>query len=154
VTVGFAAIRGSGTTALVSLWALRKRNTQSSTATCCGISMLMPMAYWRSRRLRHHHVAPRHLPRPVALGCAGTSDTKRVPAKAFSLRREEKLALLAGYVDADGSVAKSSTSNHGRCKFLSVNAGLICDLRELAIGCGLRVTPVCAGTANTNFGPS
>lgn len=88
----------------------------------------------------------------VAWGCSGTSDTKRVPPAAFTWSREEKLALLAGYVDADGSVANSRTSNHGRCKFLACNRSLLSDLRELAIGCGLRVTPIRTAEANTNFG--
>ncbi len=90
----------------------------------------------------------------VASGCAGTSATKRVPAEAFTWARNEKLALLAGYIDADGSVANHGTSNHGRGKFLAVNPDLISDLREIAIGCGLRVTPVRTAIANTNFGPS
>jgi tRNA-splicing ligase RtcB len=87
------------------------------------------------------------------LGLAATSHEKRVPAYAFSLPREEKLALLAGYFDADGSVANAGTSNHGRGTIASVSAGLTEGLRELAIGCGLRVTPIIADERNTNFGP-
>jgi hypothetical protein len=88
----------------------------------------------------------------VASGCSGTSNDKRVPSEAFTWSRDEKLALLAGYVDADGSVANPSTSNHGRCKFFSTNRQLLTDLREIAVGCGLRVTPLRDSFMNTNFG--
>jgi len=87
-----------------------------------------------------------------ALGLGGYGHEKRVPAWAFALPVEEKLALLAGYMDADGSIAGPRTSNHGRGTIASTNEALVEDLRELAIGCGLRVTSVRSENRQTNFG--
>ncbi|MBI3964688.1 MAG: RtcB family protein, partial [Chloroflexi bacterium] len=87
-------------------------------------------------------------------GITGRSRERSLPRAAFMLPRNERLALLAGYFDADGSVAGNSTQNHGRGTIASVNHQLVTELRELAISCGLRVTPVRADERNTNFGPS
>ena len=88
----------------------------------------------------------------VEMGLGERSRRKRVPPEAFALCREDKLALLAGYVDADGSVASAATSNHGRGHIASVSLGLVADLRELAIGCGLQVTSIETTRRRTNFG--
>jgi hypothetical protein len=88
----------------------------------------------------------------VALGLGERSRAKRVPVNAFALPREEKLALLAGYFDADGTVAKATTSNHGRGHIASVARRLVEDLRELAISCTLEVTPVRRVARASNFG--
>jgi hypothetical protein len=85
------------------------------------------------------------------------SKQKRVPPWAFRLPLLEKLALLAGYVDADGCVAdartsNAQTSNHGRATLASTNRELLCDLRELAISCGLQITPIISALMRSNFG--
>ena len=90
----------------------------------------------------------------VALGLGAYSKEKRVPRATFRMPRHEKLALLAGYVDADGSVAGDGTSNHGRATLASTNRALTEDLRELAIGAGLRITPIREEHVETNFGPA
>ncbi len=90
----------------------------------------------------------------LEMGLGARSRTRQVPEYAFNLTREEKLALLAGYADADGSVADARTSNHGRLTFCSVNRLLVSDLRELAIGCGLRVTVIRSERVQTNYGPT
>jgi RNA-splicing ligase RtcB len=87
----------------------------------------------------------------VELGIGERSEARRVPRDAFRLSREEKLALLAGYFDADGNVASDSTSNRGRGHVASVSRALVEDLRELAIGCGLQVTTVRAERRVTNY---
>jgi RNA-splicing ligase RtcB len=87
------------------------------------------------------------------LGLNLHSRERSVPDYAFLLPRHEKLALLAGYMDADGSVAGDNTSNHGRGKLASVSRELVVGLRELAIGAGLQVTPVRSSRRVTNFGP-
>ena len=77
---------------------------------------------------------------------------KQLPLQAFSMPIEVRMALIAGYVDADGSVSSPTTTNHGRTTIASVNRGLVEDLRELAISCGLRITPVRRRVRTTNFG--
>ncbi len=86
------------------------------------------------------------------LGLGGRSRDKRLPPAAFRLVRSEKLALLAGYFDADGSVAGDQSGNHGRGTIASVSEQLVRDLREIAIGCGLQITPVHCELRNTNYG--
>jgi RNA-splicing ligase RtcB len=88
----------------------------------------------------------------VAMGVTDRAAAKRVPAEAFSLRRDEKLALLAGYFDADGSVADPRTSNHGRGTIASVSRRLVEGLRELAVSCGLTITPIRTASRVTNYG--
>jgi RNA-splicing ligase RtcB len=92
--------------------------------------------------------------RLTALGLNHRSHTRRVPSFAFKLSREQKLELLAGYFDADGSVGDSHTSNYGRGTICSVSAALVADLRELAIGCGLQVTNMRREQRLTNYGNS
>ncbi|MGL5810169.1 MAG: Fe-S cluster assembly protein SufB [Nocardioides sp.] len=62
----------------------------------------------------------------------GTAHTKRVPEWVFTLPGAERLAFLAGYVDADGYV-----STEGATRVTSVNEPLLSDIAELARLCGL-----------------
>ena len=78
------------------------------------------------------------------------SKARRVPAEAFGYGLAAKRALLAGYMDADGSVGPHDGSGLVR----STNPALVADLRELAIGAGLTVSPVRATRQVTNFGPA
>lgn len=71
----------------------------------------------------------------ISLGFAGTARTKRVPDWAFGLREDLRLAFLAGFLDADGSVDKK-----GRVTFYSVSMPLIEQLRHLCMGLGIPVT--------------
>lgn len=87
-----------------------------------------------------------------SLGVTGYSNSKRVPPWAFGISRSEKLALLAGYMDADGSVANSNSSNHGRGTVASINRELVEGLRELMISCNMRVTPIRTEHRTTNMG--
>ena len=87
-----------------------------------------------------------------SLGLGSYSTEKRLPLQTYSLPVAEKLALLAGYVDADGSVANSHTNNHGRTTIASTNRALVEDIRELAIACGLRITQVRRELVKSNFG--
>jgi hypothetical protein len=61
------------------------------------------------------------------------------------------MALLAGYFDSDGSISNANTSNHGRGVITSTNKVLVDGLRELAISCGLQVTPLHQRVQKTNF---
>jgi tRNA-splicing ligase RtcB (3'-phosphate/5'-hydroxy nucleic acid ligase) len=83
-------------------------------------------------------------------GLHGYSLEKRVPRYVYSLSVAEKLELLAGYVDSDGSVSKNS-KNHGRVLFASTNLGLITDLREIALSCGLQITPIISSLRKSNL---
>jgi Fe-S cluster assembly protein SufB len=68
------------------------------------------------------------------IGFGGLAKEKRIPAWVYSLPRYQKLALIAGLIDADGW-----TENGGRTMSIELsNAGLIDDLKQLAIECGLR----------------
>jgi hypothetical protein len=86
----------------------------------------------------------------VEMGLGERSRQKRLPREAFSLPRAEKLALLAGYFDADGSVASPGTSNHGRGHIASVSPDLVTGLRELALACGLQITSIHRERRHTN----
>ncbi|MFQ5522975.1 MAG: Fe-S cluster assembly protein SufB [Acidimicrobiia bacterium] len=73
-----------------------------------------------------------------ANGILGTSHTKRIPHWVFSLPSDQRLAFLAGYIDADGFI---SPDNHGNVlSITSVNTELLADSEELALLCGLRVS--------------
>ena len=85
------------------------------------------------------------------LGLGDRSRDRKVPQMMFRAPRATKLAFLSGYVDGDGSVS-ADPKNHGRCRFASVSRELIVGLREIALGCGLRVTPVRREERETNFG--
>lgn len=87
----------------------------------------------------------------AALGLTGYSHEKRVPGWAFPLALDEKRALLAGYMDADGSIS-ANYRNAGRGTIASTNPELVEQLRELAIACGLRITLIGREARQTNFG--
>jgi hypothetical protein len=86
------------------------------------------------------------------LGFSGYGRDRSLPPYVYQLPQEEKMALLAGYMDADGSVMENAR-NRGRGTMASTNEALIRDLREIAISCGLRVTPMRSERRTTNFGP-
>ncbi|WP_343600680.1 Fe-S cluster assembly protein SufB [Mycobacterium sp.] len=67
------------------------------------------------------------------LGFFGHASTKRLPTWVYSLPHEHQLALLGGLIDADGW-----TENDGATMSIELaNRGLLEDVRQLAIGCGL-----------------
>jgi Fe-S cluster assembly protein SufB len=67
------------------------------------------------------------------LGFEGHAVDKRLPAWVYSLPHHEQLALLGGLVDADGWVE----NNAATMSIELANKGLLEDIRQLAIGCGL-----------------
>ena len=86
------------------------------------------------------------------LGFFGYGRDRSLPPYVYGLSQEEKLALLGGYMDADGCVAENAR-NRGRGTMASTNPQLIRGLREIAISCGLRVTPIGEDRKVTNYGP-
>jgi HK97 family phage portal protein len=75
----------------------------------------------------------------IDAGFTGTAATKRVPGWVFRLAPELQLALLRGYLDADGSVQR------GAIIFSSVNKLLLEDVRHLCIQTGVPVGKVKLG---------
>ena len=73
-------------------------------------------------------------------GLGGTAHTKRIPAWVFGLPRSQRLALLAGYVDADGHVREQPATKD--VVLTSANPRLLADTRELAALCGIRSSRV------------
>ena len=73
-------------------------------------------------------------------GFDGTAHTKRIPGWVFGLPREQRLALLAGYIDADGYVRAHPTAKNPVLS--SVNASLLEDAKELATLCGITTSRV------------
>ncbi len=70
-----------------------------------------------------------------ANGLGGVSLTKRVPAWVFGLRASERLAFLAGFIDADGTVRAHRSAKNP--VVTSGNESLLEDVRELALLCGI-----------------
>jgi FeS assembly protein SufB len=71
-------------------------------------------------------------------GLGGRSLTKRIPAWAYGLPADERLALLAGFIDADGTVRAHASAKNP--VITSGNLALLDDVRELAILCGIGVS--------------
>lgn len=92
--------------------------------------------------------------RLAVLGLTARSSMRRVPRIAFALPHEEKLELMSGYVDADGSVSNDRTTNHGRCKVYATSGELVEEIRYLAIACGLQATNTRSEMRQTNYGAS
>jgi FeS assembly protein SufB len=71
----------------------------------------------------------------VELGITGLALTKRVPDWVYGLPRDQRLAFLGGWVDADGYVGPASS---GSILLTCANESLIGQARELAELSGLR----------------
>jgi hypothetical protein len=69
------------------------------------------------------------------IGFAGRATTKRIPPWVFTLRRNLRMAFLAGLVDTDGSVDK-----RGTLKIQLANRFLVEQVKMLAISCGLQAS--------------
>jgi FeS assembly protein SufB len=73
-----------------------------------------------------------------ANGLGGRSLTKRVPDWVSAVTTEERLAFLAGFIDADGTVRAHRTAKNP--VLTSGNESLLNDLRDLAQLCGIGVS--------------
>lgn len=71
------------------------------------------------------------------LGFGGTARTKRVPGWVFEVDEDLRLALVRGFLDADGTVNKA-----GRIAFDSSSRPLLDDIRHLCMGAGIPVTNI------------
>ncbi len=75
-----------------------------------------------------------------AIGLDRNAHTKFVPSWVFGLPRSQKLAFIAGYIDADGHVRRNGRNSD--VILTSVNETMLRDIQRLAITCGLRVSDV------------
>src|SRR3989344_5266984 len=66
-------------------------------------------------------------------GFTGNAHTKKIPSWVNSLPKEQKLSLLAGYIDSDGTVRKKEKD----AVVTSVNYNLLGQIKELCVYCGL-----------------
>ncbi len=80
------------------------------------------------------------------LEIAHKSAQKFVPSYCFQWSIEEKLALLSGYIDADGCITRSGA------KVASSSELLAEGLRELAISCGFYCTNIAFSNRTSNYG--
>jgi tRNA-splicing ligase RtcB len=85
------------------------------------------------------------------LGLAEPSTRRRVPAAVFAATREDKIEMLSGYIDADGSIG-NSTRRDGSGVVRACNEPLVRDVREVAISVGMGCTNVRRVSLATNFG--
>lgn len=69
------------------------------------------------------------------LGLSGTAFTKSIPEWVYGTTEKFRLAILRGFLDADGTVDKL-----GRITYYSANKGLLDGLRHLCLGLGVPVT--------------
>jgi len=84
-------------------------------------------------------------------GIAGRSLTKRVPAWVFGLPLAQRLAFLAGFIDADGTVRAHRSAKNP--VITSGNEGLLEDLRELSQLSGIGVSAVSRFTSKHPHDP-
>jgi len=82
-------------------------------------------------------------------GLGGTAHTKRTPWWVQSIPLAERLAFLAGFIDADGYVRDHATSKDP--VLTSANECLLHDLRELASLCGIGSSRVITFTGRHPF---
>jgi|GEM_PF-2590 len=75
-----------------------------------------------------------------AIGLDRNAHTKSVPSWVFGLPHSQKLAFIAGYIDADGHVRRNGRNSD--VILTSVNESMLRDIQRLAIACGLRVSDV------------
>ncbi len=68
------------------------------------------------------------------LGFALNAKTKRIPNWVLTLPKDQKLAFINGYIDADGH----RRDNHKNISITSVNKELLEDVKALALSCGLN----------------
>ena len=71
-------------------------------------------------------------------GLGGRSLTKRIPAWVYGLPADQRLAVLAGFIDADGTVRAHASAKNP--VITSGNPALLDDVRELAMLCGIGVS--------------
>jgi FeS assembly protein SufB len=84
------------------------------------------------------------------IGFKSGARNKQIPDWVMSIPKNEKLALLGGYLDSDGNVRKRADSN-STCDvvYTSVNKDLLRRVKQLCVYCGLQTSKVT--TVNSNY---
>ncbi len=72
------------------------------------------------------------------MGFKGNARNKTIPHWVYTLPKEQKLAFIEGYIDADGHVRKG----HKNISITSVNKKLLEGIKTLAIFCGLNPSKI------------
>jgi Fe-S cluster assembly protein SufB len=85
-------------------------------------------------------------------GLAGNAHTKRVPDWLFGVPREERLAFLGGYLDADGYVRDHPSAKDAM--YHSANRALLEDVRELLALSGIGASSVIEVRQPSGFDPT
>ena len=99
---------------------------------------------------RRHHRTRFSSPRAIELiesGFTGTAATKRIPGWVFRLAPDLQLAVLRGYLDSDGSVAKTTQNgvDYPFASFSSISKLMLEDARQLCIQLGIPVGKIHVG---------
>ena len=79
------------------------------------------------------------------IGLKGKAVTKEVPRWIFTIPKSEKLAFLAGYLDADGNVRNHKTSKD--VVLTSINIPILEKMKQLCVYCGLQTSKVTTFTS-------
>jgi Fe-S cluster assembly protein SufB len=87
-----------------------------------------------------------------ANGLGGRSLTKRVPDWVFEMPTAQRLAFLAGFIDADGTVRAHSSAKNP--VITSANEALLNDIRDLAALCGIGTSQVSEFTSKHPVDPA
>ncbi|HEY2316493.1 MAG TPA: replicative DNA helicase [Streptosporangiaceae bacterium] len=92
------------------------------------------VGHWVGRRRRSSAALMTADPQTAEVLCAlGLLDDAQVPPEYLRASREQRLALLAGLLDAGGTVSRS-----GAVQFTSTSPRLAADVTELVVGLGYR----------------
>ncbi len=86
------------------------------------------------------------------IGFKGKAATKEIPQWVFTIPKSEKLAFLAGYLDADGNVRNHKTSKD--VVLTSVNIPLLEKMKQLCVYCGLQTSKVTTFTSKHSVDPT
>jgi hypothetical protein len=84
-------------------------------------------------------------------GLGDESPKREIPTYVGGCSIPEKLALLAGLIDADGSVS-ANPRNRGRATLSLASEALVHGAHNLAVECLLEPTPVAQYSGVSNFG--
>ncbi len=91
----------------------------------------------RARRHGRPRPTATHKPLQVRLREIGLLGNKHVPAPYLRASASQRLALVQGLMDTDGSVSKA-----GQCEFSNCNEALVDQFRELLATLGIKATAI------------
>lgn len=120
-------------------WSIRLDPYQSDGSHCRGYATAAEYARARYRHLRHgepfNDLLDRRPTMHSKLTALGVLNNKHVPAQYLRASMQQRLALLQGLMDSDGTITPN-----GICSFCATNHGLADAVFELAASLGLKPT--------------